>query len=98
MQDRTFTPMVPGPTGKTRRRSSVLPEGFSWLCVPIPKSVHARIRYLAGLSNMSLKEYMTWFLQTAQPAVEPEQSQVNFPVSGLSTVIGQDRSENHSSC
>jgi len=58
-------PTVKGPVGTTRNRSSVLPPQYSWLSLPIPKEVHAHIHHMARLSDMSLKEYVTWFLRTA---------------------------------
>ncbi|WP_437191090.1 hypothetical protein [Planctomicrobium sp. SH527] len=75
MKQRETNPTVKGAVGTTRPKSSVLPEGFKWLNVPIPKAVHAHAHYMAGLSNMSLKEYVAWFLRTARPCTEADLSQ-----------------------
>lgn len=72
MGERPPEQAIKGPVGVTRPRSSVLPEGFSWLSVPIPKSVHAHARHMASLSNMSLKEYVAWYLRTATPRTEED--------------------------
>lgn len=75
MKDRPTRMTVRGPVGTTRPNSKVLPGGFSWLSVPIPREVHAHVRHMAGLSNMSLKEYVAWFLRTAHPRNEVDMSQ-----------------------
>jgi hypothetical protein len=67
MKERAVRVKIRGPVGMTRPKSKVLPGGFSWLSVPIPKDVHAHVRHMASLSNMSLKEYAAWFLRTAHP-------------------------------
>lgn len=61
---------IKGAVGETRPKSSVLPKGFSWLSVPIPKAVHNHARHMAGISNMSLKEYVAWYLKKAIPRSE----------------------------
>lgn len=66
---------IKGPVGSTRPNSSVLPKEFSWLNVPIPKAVHAHVKFMASLSNMSLKEYLAWFLRTAQPRANQDSSE-----------------------
>ncbi len=75
MNERPTIAAVKGAVGTTRPKSSVLPQGFSWLSVPIPRDVHAHVRHMAGLSNMSLKEFVAWYLRTAQPRTENDSSQ-----------------------
>lgn len=75
MEERPDNSTVKGAVGMTRPKSSVLPEGFSWFQAPIPKAVHAHVKHMAGLSNMSLKEYVAWFLRTAYPRTEEDLSQ-----------------------
>lgn len=58
---------IQGPVGKTKPKSSVLPDHCSWLSLPIPKEVHTHVKHMASLSNMSLKEYVSVFLRTARP-------------------------------
>ncbi|QDT29879.1 hypothetical protein Enr10x_52360 [Gimesia panareensis] len=70
MKEKQTKSTVKGAVGTTRPQSCVLPTGFSWLSVPIPREVHAHARHMACLSNMSLKEYVAWFLRTAQPYTE----------------------------
>lgn len=67
MSAKPTTSTVKGAIGSTRPKSSVLPEGFNWLSLPIPREVHAHVHHMARLSNMSLKEYVAWFLRTASP-------------------------------
>ncbi len=61
---------VKAPTGATRPKSSVLPPGYNWLSAPVPSRVHAHVHHMARLSNMSLKEFLAWFLGTASPHPE----------------------------
>ncbi len=70
MKEKHAKSTVKGAVGTTRPQSCVLPTGFSWLSVPIPREVHAHARHMACLSNMSLKEYVAWFLRTARPRTE----------------------------
>lgn len=75
MKQRETNPTVKGAVGTTRPKSSVLSEEFSWLNAPIPKAVHAHVKNMACLSNMSLKEYVAWFLRTAHPRTVEDLSQ-----------------------
>ena len=67
--------IIKGAVGTKRPDSMVLQKEFSWLSVPIPKAVHTHVKHMAGLSNMSLKEYVAWFLRTARPCTEKDLSQ-----------------------
>lgn len=96
MKHERNNPTVRGPVGTTRPHSSVLPEGFKWLNVPIPKDVHAHAHYMAGLSNMSLKEYVTWFLRTARPCTQADLSQTMPIVKAQPTSPDQGCSASHS--
>ena len=78
-------PTVKGPVGTTRTKSSVLPPKYSWLSLPIPKEVHAHIHHMARLSDMSLKEYVTWFLRTAVARTESGNSN-DLPTSVPETI------------
>lgn len=61
------------PAGSTRPKSSVLPQGYNWLNVPIPSAVLNHIHNQARQSNMSLKNYLACFLMEARPVRESDQ-------------------------
>lgn len=62
------------PVGRRKRKSCVLPKGYNWLSVPIPSEVHNHIHNQARQSNMSLKDYLAWFLTEARPYEETDSS------------------------
>jgi hypothetical protein len=62
------------PVGRRKPRSKVLPKDYNWLSVPIPSAVHNHVHIQARQSNMSLKDYLAWFLTEARPYEEPESS------------------------
>ena len=51
----------PKVVGQARRKSRVLPEGFSWLSVPIPTEALDHLHIQARRSGMSWQEYMRRF-------------------------------------
>ena len=62
------------PVGRRKPKSSILPKGYNWLSVPIPSEVHNHIHNQARQSNMSLKDYLAWFLTEARPYEETDSS------------------------
>ena len=62
------------PVGRRKPRSKVLPKDYNWLSVPIPSAVHNHVHIQARQSNMSLKDYLAWFLSEARPYEETDQS------------------------
>lgn len=62
------------PVGRRKPRSKVLPKDYNWLSVPVPSAVHNHVHIQARQSNMSLKDYLAWFLTEARPYEEPDSS------------------------
>ncbi len=50
-----------------RRRSTVLPEGYSWLSVPVPTEGLDLLHVAARTSHLSFREYMRRFCMEAFP-------------------------------
>ncbi len=63
------------PVGRRKPKSKVLPKDYNWLSVPIPSSVHNHVHIQARHSDMSLKDYLAWFLTEARPYEEPDPSE-----------------------
>jgi len=66
-----------------RRRSTVLPEGYSWLSVPLPTEALNHLHIQARRSAMPFRQYVqTWALDAfpynheAGPAIAPEPAPV----------------------
>jgi hypothetical protein len=51
----------PRAVGQSRRRSTVLPPGYSWLSVPIPTEALDSLHIAARRSGMPFQEYMRRF-------------------------------------
>ena len=51
----------PRPVGQRRRKSKVLPPGYSWLSVPIPTKGLDNLHVHARQSGMTFEEYMGRF-------------------------------------
>lgn len=62
------------PVGRRKPKSKVLPKNYNWLSVPIPSTVHNHVHIQARQSNMSLKDYLAWFLTEAHPYEESDSS------------------------
>jgi hypothetical protein len=62
------------PVGRRKPRSKVLPKDYNWLSVPVPSAVHNHVHIQARQSNMSLKDYLAWFLTEARPYEEMDSS------------------------
>ncbi len=46
------------PMGKSKKQRKTIPDGYTWLNVPIPAELHSRLKYLADSSSLSLKAYL----------------------------------------
>ena len=57
----------PRAVGQGRRRSSVLPSGYSWLSVPVPTEALDHLHIQARRSGMPFQEYMARFCLEAFP-------------------------------
>ena len=57
----------PRAVGQGRKRSSVLPSGFSWLSLPIPTEALDHLHIQARRSGMAFQEYMARFCLEAFP-------------------------------
>lgn len=55
------------PVGRGRRKSTVLPSGYSWLSVPIPTEGLDNLHVHARQSGMTFEEYMGRFCFEALP-------------------------------
>ena len=67
-----------------RRRSTVLPEGYSWLSVPVPTAALDHLHIQARRSAMPFRQYVqTWALDAfpynreASPAAAPAPAPAN---------------------
>lgn len=46
------------PVGESTKQRKTIPDGYTWLNVPIPAELHSRLKYLADSSRLSLKAYL----------------------------------------
>jgi len=57
----------PRAVGQGRKRSTVLPAGYSWLSVPVPTEALDHLHIQARRSGMPFQEYMARFCLEAFP-------------------------------
>lgn len=48
-----------------RKKSKALPDGFTWLNIPVPTDVHTQLHHLARLAGWPLKAFVVDLLQAA---------------------------------
>ena len=74
------------PVGRGRRKSKVLPPGYSWLSVPIPTEGLDNLHITARQSGMTFEEYMGKFCFEALPYSRNPNSENHRPEHAPETV------------
>lgn len=79
MNDEAQPKMRPRAIAQGRKRSTVLPSGYSWLSVPVPTDALNNLHVQARRCNMAFREYVRhWAMDAfpynegAGPATAPE--------------------------
>jgi len=69
----------PRAVGQRRKRSKVLPPGYSWLSVPIPTETADHLHIQARSSGMPFQEYMARFCLEAFPYSREDSGTATIP-------------------